>query len=118
MGGRGAYYKKIGKRHKPKNVKENVFFDDKKFGKKVGKHAVDFGLDVKQPESRDKFAEITKEIIDNSDEKRTGNWRGQEGAVTFYIKGNDVVVVNENNEYVTTLKNGITNKRVREGKKK
>ena len=35
MGGRGAYYKKIGKRHKPKNVKENVFFDDKKFGKRL-----------------------------------------------------------------------------------
>ncbi|MBQ7670568.1 MAG: hypothetical protein IJS45_07605 [Clostridia bacterium] len=113
MGGRGAYWEKIGRDSKPGKTSDDIHFDDKQFGKKVGKHASDFGLNPNDPEGRAKFAEITKNILDNPDEMRIGTWRGQTERVVFYIKGEDVVVVNSLKEYVTTLKNGAQNKRVK-----
>ena len=124
MGGRGAYWEKLGKsakeNHKPKKGKESdgIIFNNDQLGKKIGKHAKDFGLDPQNETDRAKFFEITKSIIDGHEEKRTGRWRGQKGPVTFYAKGNDVVVVNSKNEYVTTLKDGVTNKKYKEAKKK
>lgn len=123
MGGRGAYWSKVGasalqsvekkgaKNHSP------VIMKSAQVGKKIAKHARDFDLDASKQEDRQAFVEITKNIIDNYDEKRVGRWRGQTGSVTFYAKGKDVVVVNEKNEYVTTLKNGITNGKYQGAKK-
>lgn len=127
MGGRGAYWDKIGKdakKHSKKYSKNNqkpkesdsISFEDKQIGKKAGKHCEDFGLDAKKPEDRGKFFDITKDIIDNADVKKTGTWRGQTGTVTFYAKGTDVVVVDQNNNYITTLKDGVNNQRYKEAK--
>lgn len=41
------------------------------------------------------------------------NWRGQDDLVTAYIKGEDVVLVNKDNEFITILKGGINNERVK-----
>ena len=50
--------------------------------------------------------------MSNYDEIAEGDWRGQEGVVNFYIKGNDVVVVS-NGEFVTIMKDGVNNARVK-----
>lgn len=86
---------------------------EKQFGKKVGKHASDFGLDPSSAEDREKFQGIIQDIMDNNDEQRIGGWRGQEEEVLFHIKGNDVVITNQANEFITILKGGIDNERVK-----
>lgn len=94
----------------------SVTFDDKQFGKKVGKHAADFGLSAGTPEDRAKMKQVVLDIVDHADEKVGGEWRGQEGPVLFYVKGQDVVVTRENGEFVTVLKGGVENARVKKAR--
>lgn len=90
---------------------------DAQFGKKAGKHCEDYGLDPSKKDDREQFRRITQDIISNCDEKFSGEWRGQKGICDFYLKGNDVVVVNrEENSYVTTMKGGINNARVKKAR--
>lgn len=91
-------------------------FDDKQFGKKVGKHAADFGLSARTPEDRAKMKQTILDIVDHADEKIGGEWRGQEGPVLFHIKGSDVVVTRENGEFVTILKGGVKNARIKKAR--
>lgn len=95
----------------------SVTFDDKQFGKKVGKHAADFGLSAGTPEDRAKMKQVILDIVDHADEKVGGEWRGQEGPVLFYVKGQDVVVTRENGEFVTVLKGGVENARVKKARR-
>ena len=81
------------------------------FGKKVGKHASDYGLNPKKEEGRNKMRNIIFDIVDHYDEIREGEFRGQSGSVRFYIKGDDVVIVSGNN-FVSILKDGSKNKHV------
>lgn len=94
-----------------------VQISDEQFGKKAGKHCADYGLNPSKKEDRDKFRSITQDIISNYDEKFSGEWRGQKGICDFYLKGDDVVVVNhDENSYVTTMKGGINNARVKKAR--
>ena len=90
---------------------------EKQFGKKVGKHAKDYGLDPSKSEDREKFMRIITDVKDNAKEIRIGSWRGQENEVLFHIKGEDVVVTDQNNEFITLLKGGINNVRVKNARK-
>lgn len=90
---------------------------EKQFGKKVGKHAVDFGLNPSSAEDRTKFTEIIDDIQRNATEHRIGEWRGQPEEVIFHIKGEDVVITNQANEFITILKGGISNARVKNARK-
>ena len=85
-----------------------VKISDEQFGKKLRKHASDWGIDPRVAEDREKFADVIADIIQNSDDTVTGYWRGQEGDCVFYIKGNDVVITN-NGDFVTVLSNGVSN---------
>lgn len=91
---------------------------NKQFGKKVGKHAHDFGLDPGNAESREKILAIINDIHDNPDEVVDGEFRGQDEEVTFYIKKSDVVITTHDHEFVTVMKVGITNERVKEARSK
>ena len=91
---------------------------EKQFGKKVGKHAADFGLDPSSAEDRVKFLDIIEDIRNNATEQRIGDWRGQEDEVIFHIKGNDVVITNQSGEFITILKGGISNVRVKNARKR
>jgi len=92
---------------------EKIIISDKQFGKKV-KHATDYGLDMHTANDREKFRKIILDICKNSDYiVKNGVWRGQNAPVNFYIKGEDVVVVNSKNEFITILKGGINNERVK-----
>ena len=104
-----------------KSVKINLQFfasKEKQFGKKVGKHAIDFGLDPSKAEDREKFQNIIDDIVENKEELRIGAWRGQQEEVLFHIRGDDVVITDQNNEFITVLKGGINNARVKNSRNK
>ena len=90
---------------------------NKQFGKKIGRHAKDFGLSPQDKNDREKMRNIILDVIDNHDDYAEGSWRGQNEPVKFYIKGEDVVVVNSKNEFVTILKGGVDNERVKKARK-
>lgn len=90
---------------------------EKQFGKKVGKHAKDYGLDPSKAEDREKFLRIIGDVKDNAEEIRIGFWRGQENEVLFHIKGEDVVITDQSNEFITILKGGINSVRVKNARK-
>ena len=60
---------------------------------------------------------IILDIADNADEIREGKWRSQEGDCQFYIKGSDVVVV-KGKEFITILKEGVNNERIKNARKR
>lgn len=110
---------KIGKRGTILPMNLQLFASkEKQFGKKVGKHASDFGLNPNKESDRIKFQKIIDDIAGNPDEERVGRWRGQEEEVLFKIKGNDVVVTKKNNEFITILKGGVNNARVKNARNK
>lgn len=121
------------KKHKTDKLKKNnpktkekvvnkadsdIIINEKQYGKKIGKHAKDFGLDPSKKEDRDKLLGYIKDIYNNPTEVRIGPWRGQTTDVIFYIKENDVVLINENNEFITILKGGTDNERVKNARKR
>ena len=91
---------------------------EKQFGMKVGKHAKDYGLDPSKAEDREKFQSIINNVQSNADEVRIGFWRGQKEDVLFYIKGEDVVITDQNNEFITLMKGGVNNVRVKNARNK
>ena len=91
---------------------------DKQFGKKIGKHAADYGLDPSKQEDREQMRTIIDNICKAPDEVAYGDWRGQSGEVKFFVKGDDVVVATQTGMFVTVLKGGITNARVKNARRK
>ena len=109
--------KEIINKLKSKRLKRKIglqFFanKEKQFGKKLGRHAKDFGLDPSLPADREFFQKTIDNIIANSTEVRIGEWRGQSQEVLFHILGDDVVLTKQNNEFISILKGGINNARV------
>lgn len=82
----------------------NVILDDEQFGKKAGKHCRDWGLDPSKKEDRARLVAIIEDIIDHNDQHFDGEWRGQPSPCTFYIKGEDAVVVNGFGRFVTIMR--------------
>ena len=98
--------------------KGSIIISDKQFGKKVGRHAMDYGLNPSEKSSRNQIIGIIYKIVDNADEVATGFFRGQLEDVDFYIYGSDVVIVNKDGEFVTLMKGGIDNGRVKNARRK
>ena len=85
--------------------KGNIIFNDKQFGKKIGKHAQDWNLDSSSEQGREEFKQIILNITNHPSEPvRIGEWRGQNNPVLFHISGDDVVITKQNGEFVTILK--------------
>lgn len=106
-----------------KNPAQNgIIITDRQIGKKSGKHMSEWILNPALPEDRKKFIDITKDIYKNADEVRRVVWAFDKNGnrtveVNAYIKGNDVVLVSDDHSYITTMKDGIRNKRVEGGKR-
>ena len=96
--------------------KTDIIISSRQYGKKIGKHARDYGLDPSKPTDRKIMDDKIADIIANKDDYAKGEWRGQDGLCSFYIKGNDVVVVNANNEFVTIMEGGVNNVRVKKAR--
>ena len=103
-------------KHLEKLGNTGIMVSDKQFGKKVGKHAADWGLDPSKEEDRTKLFGIISDIVQNKDETFTGEWSGQKDPVNFWLKGDDVVITTKNNEYVTIMKGGVNNTRVKKAR--
>jgi hypothetical protein len=95
------------------NKKNGIISTGKQFGKKIGKHAKDYGLSPSIPEHREQMRKLINEIVISFDELRIGQFRSQPDEVFFYIKGQDVVIMNKDNEFVTIMKGGVENVRVK-----
>lgn len=88
----------------------------KQFGKKIGKHAADYGLDPAKEEDRKKLKHRIQEIASSPDCVIPGTWRGQgemqadgkqqDGVVDYVIKDSDVIVAKDGN-FITIIKDGI-----------
>lgn len=92
----------------PKLLDTPLYFDDKQFGQKAGKHmSYDWGMDPGDEKQRDKFKQMMYNMVINCDEKRQGKWH--KFKAIYYRKGNDVLVVINGNEFHTILKDGHDN---------
>ncbi len=89
-----------------KSGKSDIIFTKKQLGKKFGKHCSDWGLNPQSSDDRDKMKAITCDIKEHCEEVRIGAFNGQNEECLFYIKGDDVVITKQNNEFVTILKGG------------
>lgn len=90
---------------------------DKQFRKKNGKHTKEYGLNPRSSSDRQKIWHTILDIVENAKEVVKGDWRGQIGTVLFYIKNDDVVVAKESGEFITILKDGVNNARVKNARK-
>ncbi len=93
-------------------MEEGIRISDRQFGRKIAKHAADYGLEPNNPIHRAQLRHIIEQIGTFPDAIVEGTFRGQ-GRVKFFIKGKDVVVTTLSNEFVTILKDGINNLSVR-----
>ena len=92
----------------------DIIKSDAQFGKKIGKHASDWGLNPALKEDRDKMEAIIDDIYYNRNQPiRIGSWRGQTEEVLFHIKDSDVVITKKSGEFITILKGGINSGRVK-----
>ena len=81
-------------------------FNENQFGRKIGKHASDFGLNPGDPSSRQFIRDKIVSIVETPDEVRRNLWMGQgnlgttgaEGYVNMYIQGNSAVITKLNGE--------------------
>ena len=86
--------------------------DPKQMGKKLGKHAQDFGRDPSTAGDRAWLTEHIQDIAANPDQVRVGSWNPTTGGGTdyiFYERGGDVVVTKRDGSFVTILKGGASN---------
>jgi len=86
--------------------------DDAQFGKKVGKHAGDFGRDPASPAHRQWVRKRIESVVRDYDEIRRGSWNPRGGGgndYLFFRQGADVVVTKSNGEFVTILAGGQSN---------
>jgi len=110
---RKAGQRSVGAVHASKFDKpsSSVFLKKKQFGRKARKHMAEWGLDVSDAQARSDFEGIIASIIDKADHVNEGPWRDQTNPCTFYRLGEDVVIVNADDEFVTIMKGGASNKR-------
>lgn len=94
-------------------IDHKIEIDDVQFGKKLGKHARDYGFDPALEADREKFKKLILDICENADERIYSSWRQQEYPVLFHIKDEDVVIEADNGKFITILKGGVSNERVK-----
>ncbi len=91
-------------------LKPPLSFDDKQFGKKIGKHAMDYGLDPGKAADREVMKGIITDIHDHADFSFPGEWRGY-GKVIFYEKNVDIVITEPDGSFIKIMKGGADNER-------
>lgn len=104
---------------------KNIKISDSQFGKKVGEHAEDFGLNPSNPESRYLIRNRINEIFIHKTEIRQGLWRGQgktlpngaNASGQVYLQDKDVVVTDLNGNFITIIKEGINIPRIIDAEK-
>jgi filamentous hemagglutinin len=93
--------------------------DPVQFGAKIGRHMLEFGRNPGSAKDRKWLEDYILDIYANATQFRDGTFSGQgavlpsgshsRGAVWFYAKGTDVLVVDRSDNFVTILKDGVNN---------
>lgn len=97
-----------------KEINKPLVITDSQFGKKMGKHNGEWGIDPKNPDDREKLKQIISDIVHNHDKPvRIGEWRGYSEETLFFIKGDDAVITTQEGKFVSILKGGIKNARIK-----
>ena len=89
-------------------TEEETRISERQLGRKIGKHAADFGLDLAHTVHRVQLCHLIAEITTSPNRVVEGTFRGQ-GTVKVFIKGEDVVVTTPTEDFVTILKGGVHN---------
>lgn len=106
-----------------KTRKGDIIITDKQFGRKAGKHMIEWGLDPSDQKDRERFLDMIHDIVEHRDEVRRVPWKvnpqtkKRDVDVNAYIKERDVVLLDDDGVFVTAMKDGIENRRVQSGKK-
>lgn len=109
---------KIRSRKKFSEEKQKFSISNKQFGMKASKHMKDYGLDVSIENDRAIFRNKINEIVEKYDQVvRNIEWRGQRDPVKAYIKNGDVVLVDKDNNFITVMKGGVDNARIKNKRK-
>ena len=90
----------------------SLSIDSGQFGKKVGKHAQDFGLDPGDAAARAWVRQRIETIHRSAEEVRQGPWNPKGGGANdhyFFREGSDVLVTDAAGEFVTILPGGQQN---------
>jgi hypothetical protein len=90
----------------------SLSISSEQFGKKIGKHAQDYGLDPSNSAHRDWLQSHIEDIAQNYDQVRQGAWNPNGGGGSdyfFFQKGDDVVISQSDGTFVTILKDGVDN---------
>ncbi|SFE13428.1 hypothetical protein SAMN02910327_00412 [Peptostreptococcaceae bacterium pGA-8] len=96
------------------NVYKKLSINDVQFGKKAGKHMMDYGLDANSRDDRIVFKHVINNIAKNPDYTVDDiSWRGFKEPVKAYIKNGDAVLATKNNEFITIMKGGAENERIK-----
>jgi len=91
----------------------SLLITNEQIGKKIGKHAQDYGLDPSNPNHRNWLQNHIEDIGQNYEQVRQDAWNPHGGGGSdyfFFQKGRDVVVSQSDGTFVTLLKDGIDNK--------
>ncbi len=108
-----VYKSRVARRVKVKPFRRSA----DQFGRKADKHMREFGLDARNPADKRLFESMVDDIANNYDMALPGQFAGQglgggHGAVLFRIKGNHVVITKPDGEFVSILRDGISNRNV------
>ena len=68
-------------------------------------------------EHREQMTGIINGIVESYDTVAKGAWRGQQSETLFFIKGEDVVVTTQQKAFITVLKGGAENARVKNARR-
>ena len=109
---RGVRWIKYAARYGPKKLLPGLRIGNKQFGKKLAKHAKEFGLDPSNAAHRQWVRNRIENIVGRYDEVRQGPWNPKGGGgydYLFYRQGDDVVLTKVSGDFVTVMPGGSAN---------
>ena len=92
-----------------KNAKLSI--SDGQFGKKFGKHGMEYVPSLKAPGATEIYREKIYEVRKFYEVRKIGEFKGQDEEVVYYQKGEDLLLTQKNGEFVSLFKGGNENAR-------
>ena len=92
-----------------KNAKLNI--TDGQFGKKFGKHGIEYVSSLKDPNAAKIYREKMYEVRKFYEVRKIGEFKGQTEAVLYYQKGEDLLLTKKDGEFVSLFRGGNENAR-------
>lgn len=100
----------------------NLWVNDKQFGKKLGKHITEFGLDPAKSEDRLKYRETAQDVFESYNEQRFVKWAVnpltgiRDIEVLVRMKDGIALLTHADGRFITMFMDYSNNKRINEGR--